>query len=540
MSSAKSGIAGNGAEFTVVVADGVSESGLRPLLDDARFEVVSVADKTALEAALRTADGLIVRSATKVTRELLAKAPLMRVIGRAGVGVDNIDQEAATEKGAAVLNAPAGNTVSAAELTMALILSVVRKVAAADRSVRGGKWKRGEFGGVELRGRTLGLVGAGRIGGEVARRARAFGMRVVAHDPYLTEERAKDLEIERVELDELLRSSDVVSLHVPLTDETRGMFGEERLRLLKKGAFLVNVARGGVVDEAALANVLADGHLAGAALDVFENEPLAKESALREAPNLVLTPHLGASTTEAQELVAEEIAEAVRAALAEGDLSRALNAPAIGGETFKKLRPLLELGRKLGRLASALSLGGMKGIEVRYAGESAEAPRPLSSYVLMGLLGAILGDDQVNFVNAPHLAATRGVRVSSHTLARRPDYTEFVEVKVFGEKGDTRVAGVVLGEQYPRVVRIGDYHVDVVPQGSLLVLKNRDVPGVIGKVGTLLGSLGLNIAEYHQARLAMGGDALAAVAVDGAVEAQALEKLRELPEITDARVAKLG
>ena len=530
---------GNGGKYTVVVADGISESGLRPLLDDARFKVVVVNDKAALEAALPTADALIVRSATKVTKDLLAKAGNLRVIGRAGVGVDNIDQDAATAKGAAVLNAPAGNTVSAAELTMALILATVRKVAEADRSTRAGEWKRAKFGGVELRGRTLGLVGAGRIGGEVAKRARAFGMSVIASDPYLTEERAQDLGVERVELPELKRRADVISLHVPLTDQTKNMFGEAQLRELKQGAFLVNVARGGVIDEAALVRVLADGHLAGAALDVFDEEPLGKDSPLREAVNLVLTPHLGASTTEAQELVAEEIAEAVRAALADGDLSRALNAPAIGGETFKKLLPLFQLGQKLGRLGSALAQGGIKGVEVRYAGEADEAPRPLTAYVLMGLLGAILGDDQVNFVNAPHLAETRGIGVSTSKLARRPDYTEFVEVKIFGDKGDTRVAGVLLGEKYPRVVRIGDYHVDVVPQGSLLVLKNRDVPGVIGKVGTLLGGVGLNIAEYHQARLAAGGEAMAAVAVDGAVEASVLAKLRELPEITDARVVQL-
>ena len=534
------GSAGNGSNFTVVVADGISESGLRPLLDDARFEVVVVGDKDALEAALPTADALIVRSATKVTRDLLGKAGPLRVIGRAGVGVDNIDQAAATEKGAAVLNAPAGNTVSAAELTMALILAVVRKVAAADRSVRSGEWKRKEFGGIELRGRTLGLVGAGRIGGEVAKRAKAFGMAVVASDPYLTEERAADLGVERVELDDLKLRADVVSLHVPLTDQTRNMFGEQELRQLKKGAFLVNVARGGVVDEAALVRVLADGHLAGAALDVYGEEPLQNGSSLREAKNLVLTPHLGASTGEAQELVATEIAEAVRAALAEGDLSRALNAPAIGGDTYRKLFPLFQLGQKLGRLGAELALGGIKGVEVRYAGDAAEAPRPLTSYVLMGLLGVIVGEDQVNFVNAPHIADTRGIGVSMHKLARRPDYTSFVEVKVFGEKGEMRVAGVLLGDEHPRIVRIGDYHVDIVPQGSLLVLRNRDVPGVIGKVGTLLGDLKLNIAEYHQARLAAGGEALAAVAVDGAVEPGVLTRLGELPEIVDARVVRLG
>jgi D-3-phosphoglycerate dehydrogenase len=531
---------GNGGKYKVVVADGISASGLRPLLQDKRFDVIVVNDKEQLEQALPTADALIVRSATKVTKDLLGKAGAIRVIGRAGVGVDNIDQAAATAKGAAVMNAPAGNTVAAAELTMALLLAVVRKVAEADRSVRAGEWKRAKFGGVELRGRTLGLVGAGRIGSEVGKRCKAFEMKVIASDPFLTEERARELGFEKVELAELKKRADVISLHVPLNDQTKGMFGEPQLRELRKGAFLVNVARGGVVDEKALVKVLEEGHLGGAALDVFDNEPLEAETPLRTAKNIVLTPHLGASTEEAQELVAEEIAEAVRAALAEGDLSRALNAPAIAGETFQKLLPLFQLGQKLGKLGAGLAQGGIKGVEVRYAGDAAEAPRPLTAYVLMGLLGAIVGEDQVNFVNAPHLAETRGIGVSTHKLARRPDYTSFVEVKVFGEKGDTRMAGVLLGERYPRVVRIGDFHVDIVPQGSLIVLRNRDVPGVIGKVGTLLGDLKLNIAEYHQARLAAGGEALAAVAVDGAVDQKVLGKLKELPEILDARVVQLG
>lgn len=540
MSADTRGATDNGGQFKVVVADGVSETGLQPLLADARFNVVTVKDKADVPAALDGADGLIVRSATKVTRELLAKATSLRVVGRAGVGVDNIDLAAATERGVAVLNAPAGNTVSAAELTMALILSVARKVAEADRSVRAGDWKRSKFGGVELRGRTLGLIGAGRIGGEVAKRARAFGMHVIAHDPYLTDERAQDLGVERAELDDVIGRADIISLHVPLTAQTKDLLGEEVLRRMKKGAFLINVARGGVVDEAALARVLSDGHLAGAALDVYGDEPLGADSPLRDAPNLVLTPHLGASTAEAQELVATEIAEAVRAALAEGDLSRALNAPAIGGEALRKMRPLLELGRRLGRLGSALAPGGILGVEVRYAGEATEAPRPLAAYVLMGLLGSILGDDQVNFVNAAHLAEVRGIGVSNHRLARRTDYTEYVEVQVRTEKGDVRVAGVLLGDQYPRLVRIDDYLVDVVPQGSLIVMHNRDVPGVIGRVGTLLGDAGLNIAEYHQARLAAGGEALAAVAVDGEVAPEALARLRALPEVTDARVVDLG
>ena len=528
--------------YRVLVADNVSESGLAPLLEDGRFEVER--GGSGLEAfgdSLRTADALIVRSATKVDRDLLTRAPRLRVVGRAGVGVDNIDLPEATERGIAVLNAPAGNTVSAAELTMALMLALVRRIPSADRSVRASEWKRSRFAGLELRGKSLGLVGAGRIGGEVARRARAFGMEIMGYDPYLTEERADELGVDRVEFEELLSRADVISLHVPLTDRTRMMIGGTELTAVKPGAFLVNVARGGVVDEAALAAALVDGRLAGAALDVYAQEPLEADSPLRTAPNIILTPHLGASTAEAQELVATEIAAAVAAALLHGDLSRALNAPAIGGDELRRMRPLLGLGQRLGRLAAALSEGATKGVEVRYTGESRDGLRALSSYVLMGLLGSMLGQDQVNFVNAPHLAEGRGVGVSRHLLARRSDYTEFVEVVVSSEEGRrTRVAGALLGDQHPRLVRIDDYHIDIEPRASLLVLRNRDVPGVIGRVGTLLGDEGLNIAEYHQARFSEGGEALAAVAVDGQVQAAVVERLRQLPEIADARVVDLG
>jgi D-3-phosphoglycerate dehydrogenase len=528
------------SRLRVLVADGVSDSGLQPLLEDGHFTVDrGGSGLEALSPFLPQANALIVRSATKVDRKLMEHAPNLRVIGRAGVGVDNIDLEAATERGIAVLNAPAGNTVSAAELTMALILAAARHIASADRSVRSGEWKRAKFGGIELRGKTLGLIGAGRIGGEVAAKAHAFGMRTIAYDPYLTDQRAHELGIERVALDEVIGSADVLSLHVPLTPQTRGMLGAEQLARMKKGAILVNVARGGVVDESALAEALKSGHLGGAALDVYENEPLEAESPLRGAPNSVLTPHLGASTNEAQELVAVEIAKAVADALLHGDLSRALNAPAIGGETLRRLRPLLELAKRLGRLGSALAPGGIRGVDVRYAGAATDGLSAISAYALMGLLGAILGDDQVNFVNGAWLAAQRGIGVSQHNLARRTDYTEFVEVVVRTEAGQTRAAGALLGDRYPRVVRIDDYHVDVEPRGSLLVIRNRDVPGVIGRVGTLLGEANLNIAGYHQARLTEGGQALAAVAVDGRVERDVMNRLKAMADITDARLVEL-
>ena len=528
--------------YTVLVTDRVSESGLASLHADDRFEVLKVDDSSdpSFMDALPGAHGLIVRSATKVREDVLDAGTNLRVIGRAGVGVDNIDLAAATERGIAVMNAPAGNTVSAAELTLALILAMVRRVPAADASVRSGDWARSQFKGVELRGRTLGLIGAGRIGGEVARRCQAFGMNVIAHDPFLTSERARELRVRPASLEDVLGEADVLSLHVPLTDGTRRMIDAEALSTMKPGAFLVNVARGGIVDEAALAESLTAGHLAGAALDVYENEPLEAGSPLREAPNLVLTPHLGASTSEAQELVATEICGAVQSALAEQDLSKALNAPAIGGETLKSLRPLFELGTALGNLACALAPGGIKSVEVRYAGDADEALEPLASFVMVGLLRNVLGSDAVNFVSAPHLASQRDISVARTRLSNHSSYGEYVEVVVEAERGDLRLAGALLGEGHPRIVRIGEYRVDVVPKGSLIVLLNDDVPGVIGRVGTLLGDHAINIAGYHQARLSRGGQALAAIVVDEDVSDEVRDALLVLPEVSRAVVLHLA
>lgn len=528
-------------KYTIVVADSVSPSGLRTLRDDPRFELVLAAgwDEDRLRAAMREAHAVIVRSATSVTGELLDHAPDLRVVGRAGVGVDNIDLKAATARGVPVLNAPAGNTVSAAELTFALILATARSVCAADRSVRAGEWVRSRFAGTELRGKTLGLLGAGRIGGEVAKRAAGFGMPVIVYDPFLTEERATRLGVERGDLDDVLANADVVSLHVPLTESTQGMIGAPELAKMKRGAFLVNVARGGVVDEAALAQALVDGHLGGAALDVFEHEPLDDDSPLREAPNLVLTPHLGASTAEAQELVAGEIAEAVKAALLVGDLTRAVNAPAIGGEELRRLRPLLRLARKAGLLANALTTGGVLSVEVRYSGSHEDGLKSLMASVLVGVLARALGANRVNFVNAMHLARARGVRLSTTQSERQSNYSEFLQVKVDAEGRGTQVSAALLEGQHERLVRIDDYRVDIVPEGCLIVLRNQNVPGVIGKVGTLLGGAGLNIAEYHQARRTQGGEALATIVVDGDVSSALLRTLNDMPEISEARAVVL-
>ncbi|MDQ4081141.1 MAG: phosphoglycerate dehydrogenase [Gemmatimonadota bacterium] len=530
------------ADFRVLVADAIAPEGLAPLREDSRFELVMKAGLTgeALAKAMSDVDAVLVRSATKITRESLSQTQRLKVIGRAGVGVDTIDVEAATEKGIAVLTAPSGNTIAACELTFALLLALVRRVPAADRSMHDGAWDRKSFGGVELYGKTLGLIGAGRIGGEVAKRARAFGMRVLVYDPYLTDARARSLDVQLADLDDVLARADVISLHVPLTEGTQGLIGRERIGRMKPGVLIVNAARGGVMDETALVEALRDRRVGGAALDVFDQEPLPKDHPLRSLDNVVLTPHLGASTEEAQQNVAIEIAEGVRAALADGDLSRAVNAPAIGTEEMRRLRPLLDLAERLGRLASTMLDGAPAMAEIRYAGEANEDPlRPLAASALVGLLSSIVGRAGVNFVNASHLAKSRGLDVRRTRLGPHGAYSEYVELRTAGRGREVRVAGALLGGGHARIVRIGDYHVDVVPRGTLVILRNRDVPGVIGRVGTLLGNAGINIGEYHQARLEAGGEAIAAISVDGRLDAEVVARLRELPEVLDARQAQL-
>jgi D-3-phosphoglycerate dehydrogenase len=529
------------AQYRVLVADQIAIDGLAPLRDDARFELIVRPGLKGAELAdaIADADAVLVRSATQITRESLAKANGLKVIGRAGVGVDTIDVDAATERGIAVLTAPAGNTISAAELTLALTLALLRRVPAADKSMKAGHWDRKSFSGTELYGKTLGLVGAGRIGGEVAKRARAFGMQVIAYDPFLIAERAQALGIERVELDDVLRRADVVSLHVPLTEATTGLLGDRELSLMKPNAVIVNAARGGVVSEEALARAIRAKRIGGAALDVFEQEPLPGDHPLRSLDNVVLTPHLGASTAEAQQNVAIEIAEAVRAALIEGDLARAVNAPGLGGEEMRRLRPLLDLAERLGVLVAALAEGGIARLEVRYAGRATNGLRLLTATVLCGALSRVVGASAVNTVNSLHVAAAHGIRVDQIQLDSRGSFAEQIEIRATTDHGETRVAGALLGEAHPRIVVIDDFRVDMVPRGTLLVLRNQDVPGVIGSVGTVLGNAGINIAGYHQSRLDVGGDALAIVSIDGRVDASVIESLRSLPEIRSVRQVHL-
>jgi D-3-phosphoglycerate dehydrogenase / 2-oxoglutarate reductase len=519
--------------YRVLIADPISADGLAPLRADTNFELIEKAGLKGedLARAIQGMDAVIVRSSTRITRESLAHADGLKVIGRAGVGVDNIDVDAATERGVAVLNAPSGNTISAAELAFALVLACVRRIPAADRSMKAGEWDRKSFTGSELYGKTLGLVGAGRIGGEVARRARVFGMRVVAYDPYLVADRAEALEIELGTLEEVLTRADVLSLHVPLTETTAGLIGAEELALMKRGSVVVNAARGGVLDESALGDALRNGQLAAAGLDVFAVEPLPADHPLRSVPNAVLTPHLGAATEEAQHNVALEIAEAVRAALAEGDLSRAVNAPAIGGEEMRRLRPLLDLAERLGRMVGALADGAARHVTIRYSGPDDVVVRPIAAAAVTGMLEHVIGRGAINMVNALHIAESRGITVERSRVGTHGPYEEFIDVRLGTAGAEARVAGALVAGRHPRIVRINRYRVVVRPRGSLLILQNRDVPGVIGRVGTLLGELGINIAEYHQARMQAGAEALAAISVDGAVAEDVMQQLRALPDI---------
>lgn len=521
--------------YRVLIADTISPDGLAPLLDDNRFELERQTDldQTALADALVDFDAVLVRSATRISAEALAKTKRLKVIGRAGVGVDTIDVAAATTKGIPVLNAPAGNTTSAAELTFALLMALARRIPAADRSMKAGEWNRSQLAGTELSGKTIGLIGAGRVGGEVAGQARAFNMRVLVFDPYLTDEQAERLGITRVELDEALGQADFVSFHVPLTDATRGLIGPRELSLMKPGAMLVNVARGEVVDEAALVDALAQNHLGGAALDVYATEPLPPDHPLRTLDNVILTPHLGASTGEAQRGVALEIAEGVRSALLEGDLSRAVNAPSIGGDEMQRLRPLLHLATKLGRVARTLAPGPIQRVRLRYAGDRENVLRPLAAASMIGLLAEVVGHQAVNFVNALHLASERGLTLERVRNDRMQAYGEYIGITISCSDTQFKVAGAMLADEHPRIVRLGDYHVDVVPSGCLVILRNQDVPGVVGTVGTLLGAAGVNIAEYHQARHERGGEALAAISIDQPLEQSLIEALASTPEIVE-------
>jgi D-3-phosphoglycerate dehydrogenase len=525
----------------VLIADSISQRGIEEL---SRDKALDVSIKTGLSEnelvdLIPQFSALVVRSQTKVTADILKAATHLRVIGRAGVGVDNVDVEAATHRGVIVLNAPGGNSVSTAEHAFSLLLCVARNISQADATVHGGKWDRKNLEGVELYNKTLGIIGMGRIGSELSRRAIAFGMRVVAYDPYLSATRARSLQVELVdELDDLLAASEFISLHTPLTNETRHLLNALRLRKTKRGVRIVNCARGGLIDEAALVKALQDRHVAGAALDVFETEPLPADSPLRRAPNLILTPHLGASTAEAQESVGIEIAQSIRAALLEGTIRNAVNMPNLDAKTLAIIGPHLRFGEKLGRFLSQIAPKRVDTLNINYSGKVNEVDTTaITRSVLKGFLQAAGGSD-VNEVNAPGFAESLGLKISESRLSAPGDYTDMLELSTTGEGKTVSVGGAFFGAT-PRIVNINSRPVEARPHGAMLVLENTDRPGMVGRIGTLLGNHGVNIATMSLSRNQAGGTALTVLNLDTAPDAALLEQIRASEDIHSAQVIEL-
>jgi D-3-phosphoglycerate dehydrogenase / 2-oxoglutarate reductase len=486
-------------------------------------------------------DALVVRSQTRVDAELLAAAsPRLSVVGVASVGVDRIDVEAATRAGVMIVNAPTGNTIAAAEHTMALMMALLRRLPDADASVRRGEWERGRYTGRELRGMTLGIVGLGKIGKAVARRAGGFDVRILASDPFLTEEQAAEVGAKLVGLAELLHRSDIITVHTPLTRQTRGLLGRAQLEATKPGAFVLNVARGGIVDERALADALASGHLAGAAVDVYTSEPISSDNPLRTAPRVVLSPHLGASTTEAQDRVGLEMAEQVLMALDGVTPPYAVNAPAIAADTAPKLRPYVELARRMAILARQLAPAAFNSLSLVYAGDiSAGECAPIRTAALAGLLEAVT-DQRVNAVNADLVAHERGLTVQETRTPTSEPWSSLVEMVIGFQDGPPLVAlAGSTAHGRPHLARIDGFAIDAELVGSALVTRHHDRPGIVGAVGSILAEAGINISSLELSRLSERGEAMMFVAVDDPLDAPTLAKLSDVDGIIEVRVVDL-
>jgi len=526
----------------IFVADDVSDKGLQPLRD-AGFVVEKRTGlaPAALHLALADCDGLVVRSETKVTPDLMDAARKLRVVGRAGVGVDNIDVPAATARGIVVMNAPDGNTITTAEHTLALLISLARNIPQANSSVKGAKWDRKRFIGAELQGKTLGIIGLGRIGRAVAARARAFGMKIVAHDPFIALDQARDLEIESASMDAVFSRADFLTVHTPLTSETRGLVGAQAFAKMRKGVRIINCARGGLVDEAALYDAIKSGVVAGAALDVFEQEPPPPDHPLLGLEEVIVTPHLGASTTEAQEGVAVTVAEQMRDYLLTGALRGAVNVPALGAKELSALQPYLALAESLGRFQAQLVDSAVREVRLEFAGETVELDAaPVTRAFLAGLLRDVSA--RVNVVNAFVIAEERRITVTT-SYVRGAAGAPAIRTRVVGEAGEQTVSGTVFGiaggGREGRITEINDFRIEATPRGRILVMHNRDVPGVIGRVGTILGEQGINISAFHLGRRERGGEAMAVIEIDAQLNKGIMDQLLAFEPIISARQIEL-
>ncbi len=531
-------------QFRVLVADPLEDVGINLLKEIADVDVQTKLSEENLCQIIGAYDALIVRSGTKVTRKVIEHGLKLKVIGRAGAGVDNIEVDAATERGIFVVNAPSAITTATAEHTFALLLALVRKIPQAFASLREGKWERAKFIGSQLQGKTIGIIGLGRIGTQVARYSKAFGMRVIGCDPFISDERARQLGIELKELDELLREADIITLHVPLTKETRKMIDARAISLMKDGAILINTSRGGVLDEESLYEALVSGKLAGAALDVFEQEPPKEGSTsfkLLKLENFVATPHLGASAKEAQEEAALEIAKQVMSVLKGEFPTTAVNIPAIQPDLLQMLSPFMELASRMGRFLSQLVRGRVEEVRIRYFGSLSEVEtEPITRSFLKGLMEMRL-PETINLVNAPTLARSRGIRIVDERSTEPTDYASLISASVRTHQEERSVFGTIFHGVGPRIVQINGYRVDVIPEGHAIVVEQIDKPGIIGQVGTLLGQHKINIAFMQVGRKEIGGRAVMVIMVDTPAPPELLEQIKHSHEaILDVHQVDFG
>ncbi len=525
----------------VLIADGLAKEGIELIKSNPQVELLefSAIDRMELKEKIPQIDVLIVRSRTQVDKDLLENARNLKIVLRAGIGLDNVDVPAATDSGVIVMNAPTGNIVTTAEHAIAMMFSISRRIPQADSSMRAGKWEKKKYQGSELRGKTLGLVGLGNIGKVVGSRARALEMKVIAYDPYVSKEAGAKLGIHLVTLEELLPQADYISIHVPLIPATKHLIGPKQLQMMKKGAYLINCARGGIVDETALLEALTSKHLNGAALDVFETEPVPADSPLLKQENLIVTPHLGASTDEAQVQVGLEVAEQIKLFTSDGVLKNAINVPNVTVEQLDVLKPYLVLCEKLAGFASqACDETGLKKITVRYEGSLSQYNRELLTLsVLKGFLTPLLSTS-VNFVNARKLLKERGIRLEESFEQDCEDYNSLVEVCVEGNDC-FRCSGTLFGKNEPRIVSIDRFRIDAVPEGVLLYTKNVDQPGVIGSMGSLLGTHGVNIARMHLGRDPKKKEAIAIISVDSKLDSKVEDALKSIKGMVSVKTIEL-
>ncbi len=523
----------------VLVSDNISPNGVE-ILKKAGLEVdVNIGLKPdQLKAIIGNYHALIIRSATKVTADILEAAANLKVIGRAGSGLDNVDKVAASKKGIVVMNTPGGNTITTAEHTIAMMFAVARKTPQANASIAAGKWEKKKFMGIELFNKTLGIIGLGKIGSEVARRMQCMGMNVIAYDPFLSEEKAKNMGIEKLEISEIMKKADFITVHTPLTPETRNMINAQTIKTMKNGVFIINCARGGIINEKDLYDALESGKVAGAALDVFEKEP-PENNLLVGHEKVVCTPHLGASTTEAQENVAIAAAEQIVDCLIYGTIRNAVNFPSIPADQVAVLQPYINLAEKIGSFASQIFEGAITEVTLECRGEASELNiSPLTIAALKGLLTPIL-EETVNFVNAPFIAKERGIEVKETKSRDSGDYQSLIALKVKSPVSEIHIAGTLFSKKDPRIVKIDNFSVEIMPEGHMLVMNNNDKPGVIGNIGMLLGKNNINIARMHFGRETAGGRAISVVNIDSPVTVKLLKEIKKLPNILDVKVINI-